>query len=117
MEHQGPVQPWRKERTYTEFVGFCARAALVVLAGKVAGHWSAETVIFIRLLAEAKSRSEPPLLRRRAESAWRLRWSSMLSCAAVRAFSCSLLDGRPNGGGDTPTLADILQEHRHAAVF
>ena len=40
----------------------------------------------------------------------------MLSCAAARAFACSLLDRRPNGGGDgvTPTLADVLQEHRHA---
>ena len=57
-------------------------------------------------------------MRRRAESAWRLRWSSMLSCAAARAFGCSLLDGRPNGGGDgvTPTLADVLQEHRHAGL-
>ena len=106
----------RKERTYPELVGPGARAKLVVLAGEVAGRWSAETVTFIRLMAEAKSRSEPSLLRRRAECAWRLRWCSMLGCAAARA--CSLLDRRPNGGGDgdTPTLADVLQEHRHAGL-
>ena len=111
----------RKERTYPEFVGPRARAKLVVLAGNVgnvAGRWSAETVTCIRLLAEAKSRSEPSLLRRSAECAWRFRWSSVLGCAAARAFVCSLLDRRPNGGADvdTPILADVLQEHRDAGL-
>ena len=104
---------WRKERTYLELVGPRAPAKLVVLVGEVAGRWSAEFVTFLRLLGEAKSRSEPSLLRRRA--AWRLRWSSMLSCAAPHAFVCSLLDRRPNGGGDGVT-PDVLQEHCHAGL-
>ena len=61
-------------------------------------RWSGETLTCLRLLAEAKSRCEPPLLRRRAELAWRLRWTHLLSCAAARAFAGSLLERRLNGG-------------------
>ena len=77
-----------------------ARAQLVVWAGDVGGRWSGETLTCLRLLVEAKSRSEPPLFRRRAEMAWRLRWTHMLSCAAARAFACSLLERRLNGGSE-----------------
>ena len=45
----------------------------------------------MQLLAEARTRSEPLLMRRRMEQAWRLRWFSILSCAAARAFAVSLL--------------------------
>ena len=38
-----------------------ARARLVVWAGEVGGRWSGETLTCLRLLAEAKSRSEPPV--------------------------------------------------------
>ena len=109
----------RKERTYPEPCGssrpvlswWCWRARSQDVGLQ-------KLVTFLWLLAEAKSRSEPSLLRRRAESAWRLRWTSMLSCAATRAFACSLLDRRNNGGGDgvIPTLADVLREHRHAGL-
>ena len=54
-----------KERTYPELVGRGARARLVVFAGEVGGRWSGETSKFLRLLAEAKARAEPPILRRR----------------------------------------------------
>ena len=55
------------------------------LAGEVAGRWSAEIVTSSGCWQRPSS--EPSLLRRRVESAWRLRWSSMLSCAAARAFA------------------------------
>ena len=42
--------------------------------GEVAGRWSEETASFLRQLARARARSEPPVLQRRAEQAWRLRW-------------------------------------------
>ena len=65
------------------FVVLLSRTAdrLVVLAVEVAGRWSSETNIFLRLLAAARARSETPLLHRRVEQAWRLRWSGMLACA------------------------------------
>ena len=72
----------------------------MVLAGEVGGRWSAETSTFLRLLATARARSETPVLRKRAEQAWRLRWSTMLACTAARAFAASLLEPRSNGGGD-----------------
>ena len=78
----------KKERAYPELVGPHRRARLVVLAGEVGGR-SDETRSFISLLAKAKSRAEPFLLRRRIEQAWRLRWGAMLSCAAARAFAHS----------------------------
>ena len=66
------------------------------------------------LLAKAKSRSEPPLLRRRAEMVWRLRWTRMLSCAAARALAGSLLERPLNGGedGEVPQVSDVVQEYR-----
>ena len=51
---------------------------LVVLAGEVGGRWSAETMMFLRLLAITRARCENALLRRRAEQAWRMRWGNML---------------------------------------
>ena len=52
----------RKERTYPELVVRRARARLVVLAGEVAGRWSEETRVFIRLLARAHTRNETTLM-------------------------------------------------------
>ena len=54
----------RKEVAYPELVGNAARARLVVLALEVGGRWSDEAWQFTRLLAGARARDEPPLLRR-----------------------------------------------------
>ena len=70
----------------SELVGPRARARLVVLAGEVDGRCSGETLTCLRLLDDAKSHSEPPLLRRRAV-AWRLRWTHTLSFAVAQAFA------------------------------
>ena len=104
----------RKLRTYPEFSGPRSRARLVVLAGEVAGRWSRETLTFLSLLAKAKCRSEPRLLKQRAEQAWRLRWCSILGCAAARAFAASLLNLRTAGGADgsTPLAHEVLSEWR-----
>ena len=104
-----------KERTYPELVGRGARARLVGLAGEVGGRWSGETSNFLRLLAAAKARPEPPILRRRVECAWQARWGAILSCAAARAFACSLLNlrGGPVAGGDTPAAHEVMHEWRH----
>ena len=94
----------RKELTYPEF------ARLVVLAGEVGG-WSAETMSFHGLL-------ETPFVRRRVEQAWRIRWGSMLACAAARAFAASLLDQRAPVGSDGNTSAshEVVADHRYAGL-
>ena len=93
----------RKERTYPELVGPRSRARLVVLAGEVGGRWSGETSSFLRLLAAAKARPEPPILQKRAECAWRSQWAAILSCAAARAF-------------DVPLLHEVMHEWRHVSL-
>ena len=84
----------KKETTYPELVRLVSRARLVVLGGR----WSQEAWIFVQLLAQARARSEIPLTRRRMEQAWRLRWYSVISCAAARAFAASLLELRGGHG-------------------
>ena len=87
----------RKETTYPELVQpgrawwFCV---------EVGGRWSQEARTFVQLLAEACARSEPLLTRRRMEQVWRLRWFSILSRAAARAFAASLLDLHGGDGAD-----------------
>ena len=88
----------RKERTYPELANPRGRARLVVLAGEVGGRWSEETRQFLTLLAKARARCEPRILRRRAKKAWRLRWTGLLCCAASRASAASLLLLRYGGG-------------------
>ena len=94
----------RKERTYPELVGEGGRARLVTLAGEVGGRWSIETANFLRALAVAKARDATNVLQASVELAWFRRWSSILSCAAARAFADSLLEVRVAGGagGDAP---------------
>ena len=108
----------RKERTHPEVVRPGHRARLIVIAGEVAGRWSEEAASFLRHLAKARSRCEPATLQKRAEQGWRLRWGSMLACAAARAFAQSLLERRVPGGGDgpTPSVQDVLGEWRFAGL-
>ena len=72
------------------------------------------TFLSLSLLAKTKSRSEPRLLKQRAEQAWRPRWRSILGCAAARAFAASLLNLRTAGGADgsTPFVHEVLSEWR-----
>ena len=95
----------RKNRTYPELIGPRGRARLVVL------RWSEETRSFLTLLAKAKSWQEPPILRRRAEQAWRLRWQS-------EAFAVSLLELRGGFGADglTPLTHEVENTFRFAGL-
>ena len=106
----------RKERRYPESVGDRGRAQLVVLAGEVGGRFSAETAQFLTGLASAKVRELPELLRGRAHAAWLRRWSSLLACAAARAFALSLLDRDTSAGvdGPTPSAQEVVSADRHA---
>ena len=105
----------RKQRTYPELSGTQGRARLVVLAAEVGGRWSDEARAFVSQLAKAKARAVPRVLAGRARQAWQHRWSSMLACAAARAFALSLLDKRPAFGsdGDTPSSSDVVAACRH----
>ena len=60
---------------------------VVLLAGEVGGRFSSETGQFLWDLAKAKVREVPQLQKGRAHVAWIRRWSSMLACAAARAFA------------------------------
>ena len=108
----------KKEATYPELVAPRARARLVVWAGEVNGRWSEETRTFLSLLAKAKARSETPVMRRRVEQAWRMRWGAMLACTAARAFAASLLNLRLGGGvdGEVPTTQEVVNEARYAGL-
>ena len=104
-------QARRKERVCPELSGAHGRARLVVLANEVGGRWSLETQAFLRQLARAKSREEPPNFRTR----WTWRWSMILACASARAFAQSLLENRAaqGFGGPTPTIAEVIGESRY----
>ena len=85
--------------------------------GEVAGRWSEETASFLRQLARARARSEPPVLQKRAEQAWRLRWG----CWHVQQHVLSLVhsgEERVSGGvdGDTPSVHEVLGECRFAGL-
>ena len=56
------------------------------------GRWSHETRSFFRQLARARVRCERPVMWRRAEQAWRMRWGAMFACTAARAVASSLLE-------------------------
>ena len=86
----------KKERTHPELLALGANPACV----EVGIRWSHETRSFFSQLARARARGECPLMRRRAEQAWRMRWGAMFACAAVRAVASSLLDDMQSHGGD-----------------
>ena len=92
-----------------------ARAKLLVMGMEVGGRWSSEAWHFVRLLASAKARSEPEVLRRLAALAWQRRWVAVLCMAAQRAFAESLLELPGAGGADGPLLsaADVLEDARY----
>ena len=106
----------KKARTYLELVAAGARARLVVLA--LGGRWSQEASTFVKLFAKAKVRSEPAVVQRRMEQAWRLRWSSILACAAARAFAGSLLGLRGGQGvdGQVPHSHEVECDFHHAGL-
>ena len=109
----------RKVATYPELVGPHSRAKLVVLAVEVGGRWSGETRGgFLSQLARARARAEIPLMRRRTEQAWRLRWGAIFACAAAKAVASSLLNMLDSHGGDgkTPLSHEVDSDHRYAGL-
>ena len=101
---------FRARGWYPKLVGRRGRARLVVLAVEVCGRWSQETQRFLSSLARAESRSVPPLLRKRVEQAWRLRWGSLFSCTVARAVGSSLR------GGLCLASHEVERDFRHAGL-
>ena len=108
----------RKERTYPELVGPRRRARLVVLGIEVGGRMSAETRSFLSQLAKARARQEIPLVRKRAEQTWRMRWGAIVSCTSARAVASSLLNVQSPVGadGDTPPTYEVERDHRFSGL-
>ena len=90
---------------------------MVVLGVEVGGRWSSETRSFLSRLAHDRARSERSLMRKRVEQAWRLRWGSLLSCAA-RAVAMSSLDlpGSRGSDGTCPLPHDVERDFRHVGL-
>ena len=103
------------ETTYPELaLNAEGRARLVVLAAEVGDHrWSNETSQFLRGLAKARAETVPMILQERAKAAWLRRWSSLLACSMVRAFSESLVERRPVPcTGNVPSIHEVIREDR-----
>ena len=87
-----------------------------MLAAEVGGRWSCETLTFLKLVANAKSRSAPAPMRGKARAAWFRRWCALLSCAAARAHALSLLEKRSVSGldGVVPHLHEVRGDGKYA---
>ena len=105
----------RKERTYPELVR-SSRCRLVVIGMEVGGRWSEEALRFISLLAKAKTRGMPRIMRMSARLAFQQRWTGILSVAAQRALAATLLDlpveDAAGVDGDEPFLEEVLLDAR-----
>ncbi len=105
----------RKEGKYRELLQ-SRRCRLVVLALEVGGRWSKVAVDFVRLLAKAKARTVPELLRPAAKAAFLHRWTGILAVAAQRSLAATLLelpvDDAEGVDGDLPPLEDVLGDAR-----
>ena len=90
----------------------------MVAAIEVGGRWSEERRGFLSALAIARARSEIPLMRKRAEQAWRMRWGGMLACTVARAVASSLLGLTHSHGGDgnVPAAHEVDGDHRYVGL-
>ena len=75
---------------------------------------SVETRSFLSQLAKARARQEIPLMRKRAEQAWRMRWGAILPCTSARAVASSLLNVQSPVGADGDTLSthEVERDYR-----
>ena len=107
----------RHEDTYPELAR-SNRARLLVLGCETAGRWSVEALSIIRTLAHTKAQAAPPALQRAARHAWHVRWLSMVSVAAQRAFAESLLQRTHTElAAETPELSEVLFPHAEPPDF
>jgi hypothetical protein len=79
----------KKRRTYREIVEG-RHAKLLVLGNEVGGRWSDDALTTLKLLAAARARSAPQLLRGQLSAALRARWSAMVAMAVQDATAATL---------------------------
>ena len=104
----------RKERKYRELLS-SRRCRLVVLSMEVGGRWSEEAATFVRLLAKAKARAFPSILRRSLQLAYQQRWTGLLAVAAQRALASTLLElpvDEAAADGEEVWVEEVLREAR-----
>ena len=91
------------------------KAHLDVSGVAVGGRWFHDEVSqLVRTLAKR----ETPVMRRRAEQGWRMRWGAMFACAVARAMASSLLEMLHSHGGDgrTPAAHKVEGDHHHTGL-
>ena len=86
----------KKRRTYWEVVDG-RHARLLVLGCELGGRWSTEAVTILRLLAAARARSAPSLLRGQLAGTLHARWSAMVAVAAMDATAATLTGSGAGG--------------------
>ena len=103
-----------KERTYRELTA--GNRCLVVVTLETGGRWSTEGLEFVKCLAHARARETTCHTGSVSISAWRKRWSRMISISCARAFATSLLAGPRDlhavagADGGSPDAADLFNE-------
>ena len=116
MEPHGDIVPPETELLSTRHAAprSADTLSLIVLACETGGRWSEEAHDFLRHLARARARSEPPEIRAVARRSWFRRWCTALSCCAAQAFALSLLERRGCLGadGEVPSTSDVVWDDR-----
>ena len=80
---------------------------------EVGGRWSVEFAKFLVSLAKAKALDSFHVSQGRVQQAFIRRWTVLLVCSAVLAFSASLLDHRPVPGlGVIPSVNEVVRDAR-----
>ena len=114
-----PVRGLAHLATDTTMVCVAPRWHATMASGHASWKWKERTYLILwpswsgatcgrcsrswRSLVRGDARHELPLMRKRAEQAWRMLWSGMLACTAARAVASSLVDLQHCHGGDGTT--------------
>ena len=108
----------RKERTYPELLWTSSTGAACGCCSRSRRTLVRRDQGVCERIGHRRARHELPLMRKRAEQAWRMRWGGMLACTAARAVASSLLDLQHCHGGDgnTPFAHEVDGDHRYAGL-
>ena len=104
MESLWHVQDAQRNARILSYLDHAPELAWSSWAAKLRGRWSMKRSCFCDSSPEPKPDRCHQCCGRSVEEVWRLRWASILACAAARAFAASLLGLRIGGkvDGDAP---------------
>ena len=84
----------------------------MVAAIEVGGRWNEEAYQFLDLMAQARTRAAPRVLRTALTNAWIRRWTGMIAFTAHDAIAASLVEDTPSEtvatDGAEPQLGELL---------